>query len=203
MSAPLKLVSIVVGLMALITAIAMLQEGSTIRDVARVLAAVLGMFGMMIFIVAQFTPDRQPVDIEKPPTQGKSHAQITVFGLLAAVTFVVSLQQLVNPVQSTDRTFGIVGLIIALFIAFLAFRAYRKMKTEPTTTDAEPQTELGSPKAVLIGIIIFAALFIAGNTRRIMSGRSNEVWIGVGQSAIWLPIFGYFGYREYRKMKNH
>jgi hypothetical protein len=34
-----------------------------------------------------------------------------------------------------------------------------------------------------------------------MSGRSNDVWIGVGQSAIWLPIFGYFGYREYRKIK--
>lgn len=65
--------------------------------------------------------------------------------------------------------------------------------------DPKPQTELGNPKAVLIGIIIFAALFIAGNIRRIMSGRSDNVWIGVGQSAIWLPIFGYC---EYRKMKS-
>ena len=67
--------------------------------------------------------------------------------------------------------------------------------------DPKPQTELGNPNAVFIGIIIFTALFIAGNARRIMSGRSNDIWMGVGQSAIWLPIFGYFGYREYRKIK--
>lgn len=201
MNSGLGLVSGCAGVMAVVTAIAMLQEGSSIQDVAKVLLLFIGTLGVMIFIAARFTSDRQPVDIEKPPTPGRLQAPITVFGLLAAVTFVVSLQQLVRPAQSTNRTFGIAGVIIALFCAFLAFRAYRKMRSASTPTDEESQTERGNPKAVLIGIVFFTVLFIAGNTRRIMSGRSNDVWIGVGQSAIWLPIFGYFGYREYRKIK--
>ena len=180
----------------------MLQDGTPIQDVVKVLLFLVGTCGVMIFIRARFTSDRQPSDIEKPSTQGTTQAQIAILYLLAAVILVVSLKQLVSPGQATDGTFAIAGLMTALLCAFLAFRAYRRMKSAPTPTAAESQKERGNPKAVLIGITIFTVLFIAGNTRRIMSGRSNEIWIGVGQSAIWLPIFGYFGYREYREMKS-
>jgi hypothetical protein len=74
--------------------------------------------------------------------------------------------------------------------------------TKTTTDETAGQLSLGKPKAVLIGIAIFTALFIAGNIRRTMTARSNDVMIGVGSMVIWVPIFIYFAYREYRRMKN-
>ena len=191
-----------VSVPTLVIGVILLATGTPVQAVAEVLLFMFAVFVTSAFLIDRFTSDREPVDLEKLPTQGTTQAQVAVFYLLAAVILVVSLKQLVSPGPATDRTFAIAGLMTALLCAFLAFRAYRKMKSAPTPTDAESQKERGNPKAVLIGIIIFAALFIAGNIRRIMSGRSDNVWIGVGQSAIWLPIFGYFGYREYRKMKS-
>ena len=120
----------------------------------------------------------------------------TVFGLLAAGTLIVSLQW-ISAAQPENRNLGIEGVILALFFGYLSFSAYRQLKA----TGAE-QPRLGNPKTILIGISIFTALFIAGNVRRIMSARSNDLWIGIGQMVIWLPIFSYYGYREYRRMKN-
>jgi len=113
-------------------------------------------------------------------------------------------------VQSEDRTLGIAGVIAALVFGFLSFRAYQEMKIKQMTIEDSivqppnpmPRTELGNPKAVLLGITIFGVLFIAGILRRIvMPARSNDVWIGIGQMVIWLPIFTYYAYREYRRMK--
>jgi len=124
-----------VSVPTLVIGVILLASGTPVQVVAEVLFAMFAVFVTCAFIITRFTSDREPVDIEKPSTLGKSQAQITVFGLLAAVTFVVSLQQLVSPAQSTDRTFGIAGVIIALFCAFLAFRAYRKMRSAPMLAD--------------------------------------------------------------------
>lgn len=209
MSSSTKLVSSLAATMSVVIAIAMLQDGATIQDVAKVLFLLLGTCSIFIFIIARLRSGAQHPGSFKQAASATSRAQTTAFGILAGATFVISLQQLVKPVHSEDRTFGIAGMITALFIAFLAFRAYQKSRIRQLSFDgdiAEPnpkqEMELGTPKAVLIGITIFGLLFVVGNLRRIMSARRSDVWIGIGQTAIWLPILVYFGYREYRRMKN-
>jgi hypothetical protein len=36
----------------------------------------------------------------------------------------------------------------------------------------------------------------------LMPSGPNDIGIGVGQMAIWLPVFGYLAYREFRRMRD-
>ena len=45
-------------------------------------------------------------------------------------------------------------------------------------------------------------LLVVADVRMILiPSGPNDVWIGVGQMVLWVPVFGYLAYREFRRMR--
>ena len=55
-----------------------------------------------------------------------------------------------------------------------------------------------NPKFGLTLAVILALLVIQGDVRVILKG---DLWDGIFQMAFWLSLIGYYGFREYGRMK--
>src|SRR5665213_2349423 len=62
-----------VSVPTLVIGVILLASGTPVQVVAEVLFAMFAVFVTCAFIITRFTSDREPVDIEKPSTLGKSH----------------------------------------------------------------------------------------------------------------------------------
>jgi len=140
--------------------------------------------------------------------QGRRDVHRIVYTLVAIGSLLIGLQGVLNPVHAYDRDLGTSCLLTALILGFLALREYRASQHNATylTLDrkasASPQrARLGKPRTTLLLIAIFAILLVISDVRRIRTPSDpNDVWIGIGQMAIWLPGLGYLAYREYCRM---
>jgi hypothetical protein len=54
----------------------------------------------------------------------------------------------------------------------------------------------------MMAIVGFVTLLVIADVRMILTpSGQNDVFIGAGQMLIWVPVFGYLAYREFRRIR--
>ncbi len=91
-SASAKLFWSFVGPLSLIAGLALLHDGASIYQVVLVLTVGI-VFTGAFFLLAKRLDSSRPVDSPEQSTKRNSYARATVFGLIVAGFFIVSLQQ--------------------------------------------------------------------------------------------------------------
>ena len=197
------------GAVTFVAVVSLLADGAPIYSILELVAVIAGTLWLTLFIRFRLIASDDKGEPQSKSPSAKCRARMIVFGILAAVTLLISEAQLMSPAQANGRELSWASALTAVFLACLSFREFRRMRQEELKSPLPAvqnipanRSELGKPKYVLIGILIFGALFIIGNLRRILTpSESKDVWIGVAQMVIWLPILSYFAFREYRRAK--
>jgi hypothetical protein len=71
-----------------------------------------------------------PVESQASSAGAKFRARAIGLGILAGLSLLISIQQILQPFQSYEREPGWGGLVTAILFGCLSFRAYQNMKTE-------------------------------------------------------------------------
>jgi len=163
-----------------------------------------------LFLSSRFTEQGQAERLMGNTTMSRSF----IYSAGAIVSLLTGVQGFVNPKQESGM--AIASILLASVFGFLAFRERRKSRTgrdlslnsnplaalnAHARTEPTPSTP-GSSVRTLIVIAIFGVLLAIADVRTIlMATGANDVWIGVGQMVIWLPVCVYAAYCEVRRMK--
>jgi len=182
--------------------------------------------GLVLFVFVRFTEQGQReqlmdrgIDAGAQPGKRKLMSRAMVYAVVAVISLLTGLQGFFVPEQGSGRDSGISGILLATVMGFLAFREHRRKRAEPDLSlnsnplaalnapPAQPvspkPTPKGSPTALMV-ILGFVGLLVIGDVRMILTPSGpNDVWIGVGQMVIWVPIFGYLAYREFRRIREN
>ena len=183
-------------------------------DRALGVAILLGALGLGYLSVRAFrrirterdqTDSEAPLDSQAPPPGAKSRARAIGLGIVAGLSLLISIQQIAWPFQSNERELGWGGLITSALFGYLSFRAYRNMKRERLHANSgklplvdNETADFRNPKFGLALAAILALFVIQGDVRVILKG---DLWDGIFQMAFWLALIGYYGFREYGRMK--
>lgn len=162
---------------------------------ALLLAAVgLGFLSIRSFLRMRteraLTDSQELAEAESPAASRGASAKSRAIslGILACLSLLISIQQMVWPFQNYERGLAWGGLILSILFGFRALRAHQNNDT----------AGLHSPKLGLAIAAVFGFLIVLGDVRFILRGN---VQAGVIQMAVWLPITGYYGFREYGRVK--
>jgi len=146
------------------------------------------------------------VESTAPSVGANSRARAISLGIAAGLSLLISIPHLVLPFQNYERRLGWGGLITSAIFGYLSFRAYRNMKKERLQANSGKPPLVGNetadfrnPKFGLALAAILALFVIQGDVRVILKG---DLWDGIFQMAFWLALIGYYGFREYGRMKN-
>ena len=183
-------------------------------DRALGVAILLGALGLGYLSVRAFrqmrtaraqTDNQAPLDPQAPPRGAKSGARAIGLGIVACLSFLISIQQIAWPFQGNERELGGAGLITSAFFGYLSFRAYRNMKSESLQANSSKPplvdnktADFRNPKFGLALAVVLALFVIQGDVRVILKG---DLQYGILQMAFWLVLIGYYGFREYGRMK--
>ena len=182
------------------------------------------LIGLVIIVWMRFTEQGQQeqlmdrgLDAGEQPGKRKLMSRAFIYAAVAIISLLIGLQGFLNPELGGGRYVGISGTLLAAALGFLAFREHRSTRTEPdlspnskplASLNAAPAraippkpSPIGSPTTTLIVMVVFVILLVITDVRMIpIPSGPNGTWIGVGQMVIWVPIFGYLAYREFRRM---
>ena len=185
------------------------------------------LIGLVIFVWVRFTEQGQQehimargLDAGEQSGKRKLMSRALVYAVVAVISLVIGLEGFFNPELGGGQDSGISGILFAAALGFLAFREYRRTRAAPDLSlNSDPLAVLnapssrpippkpapiGSPRTTLIVITVFVILLVIADVRKILTPSGpNDAWIGVGQLVIWVPIFGYLAYREFRRMREN
>jgi hypothetical protein len=180
--------------------------------------------GSVLFVFVRYTEPGQReqlmargLDSGAQPGKRKLMSRALVYAVVAVISLLTGLQGFFVPELGGGRDSGISGILLAAVLGFFAFREYRRTRVEPDLSlNSNPLDALdaplaqpippkpiptGSPMALFV-IVGFVTLLVIGDVRMILTPSGpNDVFIGVGQMVIWVPIFGYLAYREFRRIR--
>ena len=146
-----------------------------------------------------------PVESQASSAGAKFRARAIGLGILAGLSLLSSIRQILQPFPSYERELGWGGLVTAILFGCLSFRAYQNMKRERLQIVAGELPPVRSdtigfrnPKLGLVMAVILALVVIQGDVRVILKG---DLQGGIFQMAFWLALIGYYGFHEYGRMK--
>lgn len=180
--------------------------------------------GSLLFVFVRFTELGQREQLMArglgagaQPGKRKLMSRAVVYAVVAIISLLTGIQGFFFPELGGGRDSGISGILLAAVMGFLAFREHRRTRVEPDLSlNSNPLAALNAPPAqpippkpiptgspiALFGILGFVTLLVIADVRMIlMPSGPNDVWIGIGQMVIWVPILGYLAFREFRRMR--
>ena len=217
--------SVIFGIVILVCAVVALSTDVPLWAVIVTVAAAIASAALAFFIRSRFTEEGRAARLAAEGlTAGDQHrkgrlkSRTLTYAAVAIGSLLTGLQVFLNPEPEGGQGLGASSLLVAAVFGFLALREHRGGRVEPDLSLngnplaalSAPPTKLaptkpapiGSPTTTLIVIAIFVILLVIADVRMIlMPSGPNDIWIGVGQMVIWLPVFGYLAYREFRRMK--
>jgi hypothetical protein len=225
MSSAVRFGSVIFGIAVLIFVVIALSNDVEFWPLIGTVAIVVACGGLAFFIRSRFTEEGQAERLAAEGLRtGAQRRNITLksrtlaYAAVAVGSFLTGLQAFFNSGSEGTQASSVASLLTAAIFGLLAVREHRNesanpdvgldsnplavLNATPTNTAPKKPSPIGSPTTTLVIIAIFTILLTIADIRLIrMASKPNDVWIGVGQMALWLPVFGYLAYREFRRMK--